>query len=220
MSNVVISQEMKPATKNKSIHAKRGKVWYRLIHKTPWTIGVSGHVVDDNGKPFKKLFDTKLAWNFLSFPARITLDGYYKNGFSFQGEFAYNKFKPGKEINGEIIKGSWTFFSADVNMKYDLNEVIGKTNWFDPYVAGGYGYTLRSGAFKPSSVSFNMGLGFNVWIFENLGFNAQSIAKFAMIQHTSNYLHHSVGVVYKLSGGQGSRPGRLGKRYAFLRSKF
>jgi OmpA-OmpF porin, OOP family len=209
-----IMAQMKPGTKNRS-SATESPI-KRFFTKTPWTFGISGHVVEDDGKSFTNLFNVGKSWNFLPYPTRLTIDGYYKSGFSFQGEFAYNQYKSGKDINSEIISNTWTFFSADINVKYDLNEVFGPTNWFDPYVAAGHGYTLRTGAPKPNTVTFNMGLGANFMIWENLGFNLQSMAKFSMIEGTSNYLHHSVGVVYRIEGGHGRKPGKLGNRYKFM----
>ncbi len=206
--------QMKPKTNNKS--TAMGGSFKRFITKTPWTFGLSGHVVDDDGKPFQNVFSPSKAWSSLYYPSRLTVDGYFQAGFSFQGEFAYNQYKPGKIINGEAITSKWTFFSTDFHVKYDLNELFGQTNWFDPYVTGGYGFTLRSGAPKPMTVTSNVGFGSNFWLFENLGFNIQTMAKFAMVQYTSNYLHHSLGVIFKVEGGHGSRPGKLGKRYRFV----
>jgi len=193
-----------------------GSKFKRFITKTPWTVGLSGHVVDDDGQPFKNLFNVKDSWNFYAFPARLTIDGYYVAGFSFQTEFAFTQYKVNKVINSERIQSSGIFFSTDFHVKYDLNELIGPTNWFDPYVSGGYGYTMRTAAVKPHTATANLGLGANFWIYENLGLNLQTMAKFSMIEGTSNYLHHSVGVVYRLIGGQGSRPGKLGQRYKFI----
>ncbi len=207
--------KMKPTLSNKS--SASGKLLKRFFYETPWTFGISGHVVDDDGEPFTKLFNVGNSWNFLPYPTRVTIDGYYKSGFSFQGEFAYNQYKANKEVNDEVISSTWTFFSADIHVKYDLNEVFGPTNWFDPYVAAGHGYTLRSGASKPNTVTFNMGLGANFMIWENLGLNLQSMAKFSMIEGTSNYLHHSVGVIYRIEGGVSRRPGKLGNRYKFVK---
>ncbi len=187
----------------------------RFFTKTPWTFGLSGHVVEDDGKSFSNLFNVAKSWNFLYYPTRLTIDGYYKAGFSMQLEFAYTQIKSGKDINSSITKGG-TFFSTDLHLKYDLNELFGETNWFDPFVAGGYGYTMRTVAPKPNTVTANLGLGANFWIWENLGLHLQTMAKFSMIEGTSNYLHHSVGVQYKLVSGQGSRPGKLGKRYKFI----
>lgn len=217
-----ISAQMKTRTSNKSTAGGGG--FKRFIKKTPWTFGVSGHVVDDDGDPFGNLFNVARTWNFLPYPTRLTVDGYYQAGFSFQAEFAYTQYKTGRVINQKnesaprIVNGSYwsTCFSTDFHVKFDLNELIGSTNWFDPYLTAGYGMTIRSGLTKSIAPTFNTGLGFNIWIWENLGFNAQSVAKFSMIEGTSNYLHHSVGIVYKLQGQGGVRPGKLGKRYKFI----
>ena len=196
----------------------------RFFKKTPWTFNLGGHVVDDDGNPFNNLFNVGDSWNFLPYPSRIAIDGYVKKGWSIQGEFAYTKFTAGKTIQNEVIKGDYTFFSADVHVKYDLNEVIGDTHWFDPYLTAGYGYTnrnvVRNNGFilNPNTATANAGLGFNIWVYQNLGFNVQSIAKFAMQEGTSNYLHHSVGVIYRFEYGMGNRPGKLGKRYTFLKT--
>ncbi len=216
VSSVSFAQMKSKMNNKSSFTGQNGGGFKRFITKTPWTFGLSGHVVDDDGKPFNSLFNVSKTWNFLAYPSRLTIDGYYKAGFSFQAEFAYTQFKAGRRINNELIGKKWTFFSADAHMKYDLNELIGPTNWFDPYVAVGYGFTLRSGAKKPMTVTYNIGPGANFWIFENLGFNLQTIAKFSAIEGTSNYLQHSVGVVYKIEGGRGGRPGKLGKRYRFV----
>ena len=196
----------------------KGSPIKRFFRKTPFTFTLGGHVVDDDGKPFNNLFNAKSSWNFLPYPTRLAVDGYYKKGWSFQLEFAYTQLKTGKVINSEVLSKTGTFFSADANVKYDLNELIGNTNWFDPYVIGGYGYTMRSVAKNPNSPTANIGIGFNIWIWQNLGFNVQSIAKFSMLQGTSNYLQHSVGITYRFEYGMGNRPGKLGKRYTFLKT--
>jgi len=206
------------ATVNAQGGGRKSSPIKRFFKKTPWTFNLGGHVVDDDGKPFNQLFNVNDSWNFLPYPTRIAVDGYFQKGWSFQGEFSYTQFKAGKVINNDVKTVGSTFFSADVHVKYDLNEVFGDTHWFDPYVAGGYGYTMRSIATNPNTATANLGLGFNLWIYQNLGFNLHTMAKFAMQQGTSNYLHHSVGIVYRFEYGMGNRPGKLGKRYTFLKT--
>jgi hypothetical protein len=65
----------------------------------------------------------------------------------------------------------------------------------------GYGFTFRSGVNKSqtSTGTNNLGLGCNFWIYKGFGLSLQSVGKFAMKGGAkSNYLHHSVGLVYKL----------------------
>jgi OOP family OmpA-OmpF porin len=214
--------QMKSKVNNKSTASGGG--FKRFITKTPWTFGLSGHVVDDDGDPFGNLFNVAKTWNFMPYPTRLTIDGYYQAGISFQTEFAFTQYKSGRYINNitepTAVSNPWSsFFSTDFHVKYDLNEVFGQTNWFDPYVTGGFGFAIRSGLPKSFTTTYNAGLGWNIWIWENLGFNMQTMAKFSMFEGTSNYLHHSVGIIYKLEGGRGSRPGKLGKRYKFVGGK-
>jgi hypothetical protein len=58
-----------------------------------------------------------------------------------------------------------------------------------------------------------VGAGLNIWIFHGMGFNIQSMAKFGMIgPSSSNYLLHSVGLMYKIN--------KAGNNRFTLRTKF
>lgn len=190
-----------------------------FIKETPWVFTLSGHVVDDDGNPFNNLFNVSKSWNFLSYPSKLSIEGEYKHNWSFGLDFAYTNYYSGKSINNEILGKKSNFFSADAFVRYKLKGVFGDMNWFDPFVVGGYGYTYREAAKFNSTATANAGLGFNIWIWKNLGFNVQSVAKFAMIKYTSNYLNHSVGIVYRLTSEGSYKPGRVGNRYKFLKKK-
>ena len=58
--------QMKPKVNNKSTAGAGG--FKRFLTKTPWTFGLSGSVIDDDGNPFKKVFDVNKTWNFLYYP--------------------------------------------------------------------------------------------------------------------------------------------------------
>lgn len=204
------SQQLKSISKNKGRHSNTKFI--DALKKTPWTVGIGGNVIDDDGKPFKNLFNVSETWNFLPYPTRLTLDGYIKGGFSAQLEVSYNKYKIGKNINSEIIPGQWSVISSDVNFKYALNYQIKNMKWFDPYVLLGLGYTQRSGAAKPNTVTYNMGLGFNIWIIDFMALNLQSSAKFSMIEGTSNYLQHTVGLIFATNWGVNGKNTIVGNR--------
>lgn len=206
-----LNAQIKPISKNKG--SQSNDKFLEILKKTPWTVGVSGNVVDDDGKPFKNLFNVGQTWNFLPYPTKLSINGYVKNGFNIQGEFAFNKYNAGKNINSEIINSKWNFLSIDMNLQYELKEVIKKNmKWFDPYLTAGYGYTKRSGAQKPNTFTFNTGIGFNIWIVDFLALNLQSVGKFSMIEGTSNYLHHSAGLIYTLNWGMNAKNTIVGNR--------
>lgn len=202
--------------------AQNKSKFVRTLQKVVWTAGLHGVVIDDDGKPFKDLFNAGDSWSFVPFPSRLTLEGYIDKGVSIEGGFTYSKLKKGKTVGADDKKrvADATLLSFDVCAKYDLNELIGDTKWFSPYAIGGLGYTYRNVPGTKSAVTANLGLGFTVWFYKGFGFNAQSMAKFALPMSSSNYLMHSVGVVYRFNLLTGYKtPGRLGHRYNLFRNQ-
>ena len=158
------------------------------LTKTPWTIGFGMDVIDDNdnAKTFVKLRDFR--WS----PYKFTMEKALKKGLSVQLAFASTSYHP------------HNFLSVDLNGKYDLNNLIGETKWFDPYVIAGLGYTYRDytentkntvkNVSSTNMVNFNVGLGANFWIYPNVGIQAQGLAKL-----TKNcYAPFSLGLVFKI----------------------
>ncbi len=193
----------------------------RKLQKIVWTAGIHGVVIDDDGKPFKDLFNVSDNWSFVPYPSRLTLEGYMDKGVSFEGGFTYSKLKKGKTVGADDKKrvADANLFSFDASAKYDLNELIGDTKAFSPYAIGGLGYTYRAVPGTQHAVTLNFGLGFTLWFYKGFGFNAQSMAKFAANTASSNYLMHSVGIVYRFNLITGYKtPGRLGHRYNLFRN--
>ena len=155
----------------------------KWLTKTPWQVSFGGNIIDDGslGETFKAL--NKYAY----YPAQFTADKVLKKGWSAQFAFSSTSLNP------------HNFLAVDLNGKYDFNNLIGDTKWFDPYGVLGLGYTFRDK--KPLTkggglnvVNFNAGLGANFWLFPNMGITAQGLAKFAK----DNYLQASLGLVFKI----------------------
>lgn len=195
----------------------------RSIQKTVWTAGISGVVIDDDAKPFKDLFNVKDNWNLLPYPTKLSLEGFIDKGISVEGAFTYMRLKAGKLTSDLNIPrpSPVTMLIFDANVKYDLNELIGDTKAFSPYVVGGFGYTYRGVTESKHAITGNFGLGFNIWVYKGFGLNVQSMAKFAFNKALGrNYLQHSVGVVYRFNLLTGYRtPNRLGHRYNLFRNQ-
>lgn len=185
----------------------------RKLQKTVWTAGFHGVVVDDDGRPFKDLFNIKQSWNLLPFPTRLNLEGLIKNGWSVELTMAYSRYAAGKMLNNDIATNGGSFVAVDVNARYYRNKQINKAGRFDPYVAGGLGYTFRSALAQGQQCpTANIGLGFNFWFNRGLGLNVQSLAKFKMLPRSSNYLMHSLGLVFRFDLRTGYM-GRSSHRY-------
>ncbi len=205
--------------------AQHRSKFLRKIQKMVWTAGISGVVIDDDGRPFKKLFDVKDGWSLVPFPSRLTLEGYLEKGWSVEGGFTYSKLKKGKVGGSDDRPRPFdaSLFAFDACVKYDLNEVIGDTKAFSPYAIAGLGYTYRAlpsiKNVSKSGIMADIGLGFTIWFYKGFGFNAQSMAKFAINPKSSNYLMHSIGIVYRFNLITGYKtPGRLGHRYNLFRN--
>jgi hypothetical protein len=159
----------------------------KWLTETPWTVTFGGSIINDEGG--KKLIYPSL-FDYTNYPAFIAFDKNLSvNGLSAQFMFQSTSLK------------SHSYLSIDVNFKYDVNELIGDTKFFDPYVVSGLGYTLRDASpSKPnydnlSTVNFNFGVGANFWLNKILAINTQGLAKFS----GNSYLQANIGLVFKLS---------------------
>merc|ERR1711916_259188 len=89
------------------------------------------------------------------------------------------------------------FWSVDVNVKYDLNMLVGDTGWFDPFVLVGGGYTEAN---KLGEGMFNIGLGYNIWLNENLGINYQTMSRIGFADKIAYHAQHALGLAIRFGG--------------------
>ena len=176
---------------------------------TPWVIGVGINIVDDAGDAFGEPFNVEDNWNMVN-PLRGSIEKHLKRGFSIEGLGTYNKYQTGKIIDGKASLSNQHFLALDLYLKYDLNNFIGETAWFDPFILAGYGFTHRRAHLEPkrsnrNTITNNWGLGFNVWLTRGIGFNFQSMGKLAIKNGPTHYIQHAVGIVFKI-GGRSSEP--------------
>jgi hypothetical protein len=176
--------------------AVKPKLGLPLKHLT-WIVGVSGIVVDDDGKPFKDLFNIKNSWSSLYAPSRITLEGALLKGWSAELSMAYSKLKAGKIIDDHDHRrpSDISLYTLDLNAKYYPVKLL--PEFLSPYAIVGMGYTNKNYTVPNNGIMFNAGLGLSVWLYKGFGVNVQSIGKFAINVKASNYLMHSFGVLYR-----------------------
>lgn len=173
-----------------------------FITKTPWILQVGGNVVDDDGKPFNKVFDAKNAWNL--FPsAKVAIEKECRYNWNIELAFTYASLKAGKTINNDVVASTGTFFAVDLNGKKILTRLFR----IEPYLFSGFGYTMRTVSKYKTTATLNAGFGFNIWAIDNvLGFNIQGSGKFGLtsplLKTGSNYLQHSAGLIWKFSGNR------------------
>tara|TARA_R110002072_G_scaffold302402_2_gene485173 strand:+ start:41880 stop:42572 length:693 start_codon:yes stop_codon:yes gene_type:complete len=181
-----------------------------------WMVGVSWSAIDDDGRQFEGIFDVA-NWNYMVFPTRITLDRYFRYGWSAEAVATYSQYLPDKLVNDSTNRGS-TFFSFDLNGKYSFYQKYApRARWIDPYFTFGVGYTYRNSAnVSPHVPTVNLGFGLNIWIVRSLGIQLHSNAKIGVypgfwVTHT-NYLQHSAGIVFRWGEGKKNSNGGFGRK--------
>ena len=163
----------------------------------PWAVGFGVNVVDFyNGDDFSDQIKDLLGngdWNILPSISRISGEKYLDKGFSLQLAGSLNK------IETVTIKddSDFLYWAVDAVVKYDLNNLVGQTGWFDPYVYLGGGYTSVDSS---GEGMLNGGLGFNTWFNDNLGLNFQTGTKKGFSDKVRAHYQTSLGLVIKFGG--------------------
>jgi OOP family OmpA-OmpF porin len=166
----------------------------------PWSIGIGLNAVDfyptnpgisGHGSWFNKYTDAN-HYNIVPAISRVTVGKYIEDGFSIEAAGSINSISI---IGPNSVKS--TYFSLDGGVKYDLNNVIGDTAWFDPYATVGGGYVWMD---KYGTGTFNTGLGVNFWFNDNVGFNLESKYKHTFESNIIQHFQHSAGLIIKFGG--------------------
>lgn len=191
--------------------------------KKVWLFVLGWNAVDDNSNPFKKLLSLRSSWNIRPYPTQLSGENYINDNWSVGGIFNYNLYKPGKLINGSINPGRFPFFSIDAFAKYYFDDLIKLPEDFDLYSPMGLGFTLRTNPPYRSTITLNLGLGFNYWITGTLGINVQSMAKFGLrsplFRSGSNYLQHSLGIIVLFDVTEKNNFSFIKPKYPWVRNK-
>ena len=132
-------------------------------------------------------------WNILPSISRISAEKYLQKGFSLQLAGSINKI----ESYNDIDDSDFLYWSADAVVKYDLNNLVGQTGWFDPFVFVGGSYASLDSEGEGMAQA---GLGFNAWFNENLGLNLQTGMKMGFADKMNDHYQTSLGLVIKFGG--------------------
>ena len=171
-----------------------------------WIFGLGWNAVDDAGDEFSAPFNFSDNWNAVPFPSRLSMGKYFKSGLGLELIGAYNRYKEGKTIDGTVITEDIDYLSADLRVSYDLNNILGETGFFDPYIGIGAGYTDAN---NQGRGTYNAIVGFRTWFSDHWGLDFNSTGKWTMnTENSSNHIQHAVGVAYRFEVEKGlSRKG-------------
>jgi OOP family OmpA-OmpF porin len=164
----------------------------------PWVIGFGLNSVDfyASDDTFGNQLDDLVGnndWNNLPSISTISVSKYLDSGFSLQLAGSLNKIETIVNQNDS----DFFYYALDAIVKYDLNNLVGETAWFDPYVYLGGGYVSLD---SKGEGMLNGGLGFNTWFNDNVGLNFQTGTKIGFSNNIENHFQTSVGLVVKFGG--------------------
>ena len=163
----------------------------------PWAVGFGVNVVDfydgsDITDQFLDLLGSK-DWNILPSISRISAEKYIEKGFSVQLAGSINKIKTVDAKNDS----DFLYWAVDAIVKYDLNNLVGETAWFDPYVYLGGGYTSAD---SKGEGMLNGGVGANFWFNDNMAVNFQTGTKRGFSNNVSAHYQTTFGLVFAFGG--------------------
>lgn len=179
--------------------------WLNQKKSYNWMLCGGWNFVDDDGQGYKELLAIRNSWQMVPYPSYISVDRFTRKGWSWVATASYNQYNPKKLYNNEY--GHFGYLvSADFAFKFSFYPWM--RGILDPYFFGGAGATYRSvKSVAPIVPTIDGGLGLNFWIRKRLGIQVQSTAKLGVdltnpVKSNTNYLQHSVGLVYKPQAGK------------------
>ena len=145
------------------------------------SFGLGWNAVDDDGLAFSNLFDYQNSWNYLYYPTTLSIDKYFKKGWSMDGALSYNRYSTTKLINDSTgVKG--VFVAADLSLKYSfLPRMAYYAQWLDMYLAFGVGMTYRQAMSTPITPMASLTLGANLWFSKSWGMRIQTCGKLGLV---------------------------------------
>ena len=170
----------------------------------PWSIDFGINAVDTyptnqagQGGWFDEFFNVNDHYNIIPSISRVRVGRYLGDGFSLGVALSLNRI----EQTGDIPQSDLSYFAGDLDIRYNL----GKSKWFQPYLAVGGGYTFMDDL---GVGTFNGGAGFNIMFTDNLGINIQSTYKHSFDEdRVLPHFQHALGVVVKFGGKDTDKDG-------------
>lgn len=172
-----------------------------FLQKSPWQFHIGYVIIDDDGKPLSELLKAVNFRQFMVFPTKLGIEKRISDRWSAQGNFVFTAAKQGRLLNGEVSGSTQHLLAIDFAAKSQISQALFYTSWFKPYYSLGFGYTQKSYSQYQKNVTLNLAFGSDFWIQEGVfAVSMQTQSKFGLhapfIHNSSNYLQHSLALVY------------------------
>ena len=176
----------------------------------PWSVDFGINAVDTyptnqtsfgQGNWFDEFININDHYNIIPSLSRVRVGRYIGDGFSVGANLSLNRI----EKTGDIPVDDAPYYAADLDIRYNLQNLFGKSKWFDPFVNIGGGYTWVD---KLGVGTFNGGLGVNFMFTDHLGLNVQSTYKHSFDEaRVLPHFQHALGVIVKFGGKDTDKDG-------------
>jgi len=172
----------------------------------PWAFDIGTNAVDfyptnqnapGIGTWGGRFFAVGAHYNIASTVDRVHVGRYVADGFTVGLAFSFNTVD---KLGDNIQDNALSYMATDVDIRYDINGILGETSFIDPYALMGGGYTWLN---KRGVGTFNIGGGLNFWVSKskNFGFQVQSMYKHSFDEGiVLPHFQHSVGIIIKYGG--------------------
>lgn len=147
-----------------------------------------------SGSWYDEFFNANEHYNIIPTLSRITVGMHLNGGFSLELAGSLNKI----EKVGDLDVSDLSYFAGDLNLKYSFARLLKASEKFEPHAIIGGGYTAVD---SEGVMTFNGGLGANIWFSDHIGLNLQSLYK-----HTFDdemvwaHFQHSAGIMVRFGG--------------------
>ncbi|MBQ4819849.1 OmpA family protein [Aquimarina sp. MMG016] len=188
----------------------------------PWAVSIGVNAVDifptggdlpAQGEIFDEFFNASDHWNILPSVSKLSVGRYIGDGFTFTVSGSVNQIdKVGENpITGEDLSADdFSYYAVDGRISYSFKNILG-SNWLDPYLGVGGGYTWLD---EIGVGTLNGSFGLNFWLTENLAFNLQTTYKHVFEDYAVNatdanpvntsypptHFQHSAGLTFAFGG--------------------
>ena len=167
--------------------------------KNPWLLSVGLNSVDNRTPTsiegsFRDYLGVDQDQNVLAISS-FSASRYLKNGFSVGVNTSINEIEKG--FGKQEGDSKDFFFAVGANLRYDVNELVGETGWFDPFVSLGVNFTSIE---DDDNYRVGVGYGFHTWFNESLGLTFASSYNHNFEAIGNDYFQHSLGFSFRFEG--------------------
>ncbi len=177
----------------------------------PWAINFGVNAVDyhptgyegnltENGNQagiFNEFFNMQDHYNYIPTISSISVGRYLSSGFSLEVGANINKISVKGNYPEEYNPGDLAMLGIDANLKYNILNAFKSEGWLAPYLKLGGGYNWLD---WEGTGMLGGGLGFDIWMSENVALNIQSLYKHSFDNDFAPFFQHNLGLAVKFGG--------------------